>query len=239
VPDSAGSGAALPGTAGAIWLTENKLQRCGVRLMLWVRSTAMASADPLETRLSLLIRLTRPGPIDERAWREFVDHYAPVIFRWCQRNGLQETDAEDVTQQVMLKLATHLPAFSYDPTKSFRAWLRTLTHHAWVDFLADRSHRGSGDTGVWKVLASVESRDELLKRIEEEFDLELVEIAVARVRERVDPGTWDAFRMTAIDGLPAAQVARALGKKVATVYVARQNVQRMLRAELAACERSR
>jgi RNA polymerase sigma-70 factor (ECF subfamily) len=199
----------------------------------------MGSADPRETRLSLLIRLTQPGPFDERAWQEFVDHYAPVIFRWCQRHNLQATDAEDVTQQVMLKLATHLPGFSYDPSKSFRGWLRTLTYHAWVDFLADQSHRGSGDTGVWKVLASVESRDELLKQIEEEFDLELVEIAVSRVRERVEPATWDAFRMTAIEGLPAAQVACALGKQVATIYVARQNVQRMLQAELAALEKSR
>lgn len=199
----------------------------------------MGTVDARETRLSLLIRLTQPGPSEERAWQEFVDQYAPVIFRWCQRHGLQDTDAEDVTQQVMLKLATHLPTFSYDPTKSFRAWLRTTTYHAWVDFVADQGHRGSGDTGVWQVLASVESRDELLKRIEEEFDLELVEIAVARVREGVEPATWDAFRMTAIDGLPAAQVARALGKQVATVYVARQNVQRMLRAELAALEQSR
>lgn len=199
----------------------------------------MNSADPRETRLSLLVRLTQPGPVDQRAWQEFVDHYAPVIFRWCQRHNLQDTDAEDVTQQVMLKLATHLPGFSYDPTKSFRAWLRTLTYHAWVDFLADQSHRGSGDTGVWKLLASVESRDELLKRIDEEFDLELVEIAISRVRERVEPGTWDAFRMTAIEGLPAAQVARTLGKQVATIYVARQNVQRMLQTELAALEKSR
>jgi RNA polymerase sigma-70 factor (ECF subfamily) len=199
----------------------------------------MPSADPRETRLSLLLRLTRPGPLDERAWQEFVDHYAPVVFRWCRGRGLQGPDCEDVTQQVMLKLATHLPSFAYDPSKSFRAWLRTLTHHAWVDFLSAQGHRGSGDTGVLKLLSSVESRDELVKRIEEEFDLELVETAVARVRERVEPATWDAFRMTAVDGRPAAEAARELGKRVATVYVARQNVQKMLRAELAELERGR
>jgi RNA polymerase sigma-70 factor (ECF subfamily) len=199
----------------------------------------MPSADPRETRLSLLIRLTQPGPFDERAWQEFVDHYAPVVFRWCRGHGLQDPDCEDMTQQVMLKLATHLPSFAYDPTKSVRAWLRTLTHHAWVDFLAGQGHRGSGDTGVWKLLSSVESRDELVKRIEEEFDLELVEVAVARVRERVEPATWDAFRLTAVEGRPAAEVAQALGKRVATVYVARQNVQKMLQAELATLEQQR
>jgi RNA polymerase sigma-70 factor (ECF subfamily) len=189
------------------------------------------------TRLSLLTRLTRPGPLDEAAWREFVDRYAPLIFRWCRQHGLQASDSEDVTQQVMLKLATHLPTFSYDPTKSFRAWLRTLTHHAWVDFLSDNRNRGSGDTGVWKVLGTVESRDDLLKRIDEEFDLELLEMAAERVRMRVESGTWDAFRLTAIEGVPAAEVARRLGKQVATIYVARQNVQRLLREELADLDR--
>jgi RNA polymerase sigma-70 factor (ECF subfamily) len=191
------------------------------------------------TRLSLLTRLTRPGPFDERAWQEFVHHYAPLVFRWCRQHGLQDMDAEDVTQQVMLKLATRLPTFSYDPSKSFRGWLRTLTSHAWVDFLGDQGHRGSGDTGVWRLLTSVASRDDLLKRIDDEFDLELVEIAVARVRQRVEPATWDAFRMTAIEGLPAAEVARTLGKQVATIYVSRQNVQRMLQAELTELEKSR
>src|SRR5262249_37727282 len=122
----------------------------------------MPSMDQMQTRLSLLLRPTRAGPCDEPAWPRFVDHYGPMIFRWCQRHNLQETDAKDVTQQVMLKLATHLPAFSYDPTKSFRAWLRTLTHHAWVDFLADQRQRGSGDTSVFQILSSVECRDDLL-----------------------------------------------------------------------------
>src|SRR5262245_17259195 len=147
----------------------------------------MATGDQMQTRLSLLMRLTRPGPFDERAWREFVDQYAPLIYDWCCRHQLQETDARDVTPQVMLKLAKQLPTFSYDPSKSFRAWLRKLTHHAWVDFLADQNQRGSGDTGIWQVLASVESRDDLLQRIEEQFDLEMLDVAVANVRARVEP----------------------------------------------------
>jgi RNA polymerase sigma-70 factor (ECF subfamily) len=196
----------------------------------------MSALEQMQTRLSLLSRLTRPGPCDERAWQDFVDHYAPLIYRWCRRHNLQDSDAKDVTQQVLLKLATHLPAFSYDPSKSFRAWLRTLTYHAWVDFLSDQGPRSSGDSGVWKALASVESREDLLKRIDDEFDLELLEQAMARVQARVEPGTWEAFRLTAIEGVPAAEVARRLGKQVATVYVARSNVQKMLREDIAALE---
>jgi RNA polymerase sigma factor (sigma-70 family) len=147
-----------------------------------------------------------------------------------------------VTQQVLLKLATQLPRFSYDPSKSFRAWLRTLTYHAWVDFLSDQGlrsghpHSGSGNSGVWQVLASVESREGLLQRIEEEFDLELLEQAMARVQARVEPATWEAFRLTAVEGVPAADVAHRLGKQVANVYVSRSNVQKMLHDEVAALQ---
>jgi RNA polymerase sigma-70 factor (ECF subfamily) len=197
----------------------------------------MASTfEQAETRLSLLVRLTRSGPSDEHAWREFVDYYAPVIYQWCVRRGLQDTDAQDVTQQVLLKLATKLPAFDYDPSRSFRSWLCTLTHHAWADFLSERDGVASGHPGAWAALTTAEAREDLLRRIEDEFDLELLERAMARVRARVEPATWEAFRLTALEGLPAAEVARRLGKQVANVYVLRGNVQKLLQAEVAEME---
>ena len=189
-----------------------------------------------ETRLSLLVRLTRSGPSDERAWREFVDYYAPIIYRWCARRGLQDTDAQDVTQQVLLKLAVKLPSFQYDPSRSFRFWLRTLTYHAWADFLSERDLVASGHPSEWASLATAEAREDLLRRIEDEFDLELLEQAMAQVRGRVEPGTWEAFRLTALEGVPAAEAARRLGKQVANVYVLRSNVQKLLQAAVAELE---
>jgi RNA polymerase sigma-70 factor (ECF subfamily) len=62
---------------------------------------------------------------------------------------------------------------------------------------------------------------------------------MARVRERVEPGTWEAFRLTALEGLPGAEVARRLGKQVANVYVLRSNVQKLLKAEVAELEAAR
>lgn len=200
----------------------------------------MASAfEQVDTRLSLLVRITKSGPSDERAWREFVDYYAPIIYRWCAGRGLQDTDARDVTQQVLLKLATKLPAFTYDPTRSFRAWLRTLTYHAWADFLSDRGEPASGHPSALAALSTVEAREDLERRIEDEFDLELLEQAMSRVRGRVEPATWEAFRLTALEGLPAAEAARRLDKRVATVYVLRSNVQKLLQAAVAELEAAR
>src|SRR5262245_50625864 len=186
------------------------------------------------TRVSLLIRLAQSGPVDQTAWQEFVDHYGPMIYKWCRRWDLQEADARDVTQQVWLRLAHKMTTFTYDAGRSFRAWLRTLTHHAWRDFVADqqRPGQGSGDSNVLASLSTLEAREDLLRRLEEEFDLDVLEEAVGRVRERVEPSTWEAFLLTAVEAVPAVEVARRLNKKVATIYVARSKVQRMLQEEV-------
>ena len=151
--------------------------------------------------------------------------------RW----NLQEADAQDVTQSVLLKLPRTLPDFSYDPSKSFRGWLRTLTYHAWSDFISNqrRGVRGTGDSAVADMLESIPARDDLILRLQKGFDQELMEEAMVRVRERVDAHTWEAFQLTAVELLKAGEVAERLGMNVTTVYRSRSVVQRMLREVVA------
>jgi RNA polymerase sigma-70 factor (ECF subfamily) len=185
------------------------------------------------TRLSLLSRLRR-DPNDASAWDEFVGRYGPQISAWCRRWGLQEADAQDVTQMVLVRLAAKLRTFVYDPSRSFRAWLKTLARHAWSDFVSDRQRtvEGSGGTGMYEILHTVEARDDLERRLEEAFDLELLQVAAANVRERVEEHTWEAFRLTAMDGLSGVEAASRLGIPVASVFKAKSNVQKMLREEI-------
>jgi RNA polymerase sigma-70 factor (ECF subfamily) len=186
-----------------------------------------------ETSLTLLARL-RGTPADQPAWGQFVARYGRKIHGWCRHWGLQEADAEDVTQDVLLKLAAKMHDFSYDRSGSFRAWLKTLTHHAWQDFAAGRRRAGAagGGSAVRDLLHTVAAREDLLARLGEEFDRELLDAASARVRQRVQPHTWEAFRLTALEGLSGAEAAGRLGMKVATVFVAKSKVQRMLQKEL-------
>jgi RNA polymerase sigma-70 factor (ECF subfamily) len=190
------------------------------------------SADS-RTSTTLLDRL-RQSPADQKAWGEFVDRYGPRIYRWCRQWDLQEADAQDVTQDVLLKLAARMRTFTYDPSGSFRGWLRTLTHHAWQDHVAARERRvaGSGDSRALAVLHTLPAREDLVKHLEEEFDRELLEEAAGRVQLRVAPRTWEAFRLLAWEGWPGARAAAHLGMKVATVFVARSKVQKMLQEEV-------
>jgi RNA polymerase sigma-70 factor (ECF subfamily) len=191
------------------------------------------------TRITLLGRLRR-DPTNQAAWAEFVEHYGGKIYGWCRKWNLQEADAQDVTQNVLLKLADKLRAFSYDPSRSFRAWLKTLTHHALSDFLESRRRPGlgSGDSHVGKMLNSIEARDDLVKRLEAEFDREILEEAMLRVRLRVAPQTWQAFALTAVEGLSGADAAARIPMQVAQVFVAKRRVQKMLQEEVARLDRT-
>ena len=197
----------------------------------------MAESTARSTRVSILMAL-RSDPSDQAAWCAFVDRYGPQIHAWCQRWKLQEADAQDVTQMVLVKLVRQLPNFTYDPSRSFRGWLRTLTAHSWSDFIGDqvRGVRGAADAVVAEMLNTVQARVDLVRHLEETYDQELLELAVAEVRERVEPHTWEAFHLTAIGGVATEEAASRLGIRVATVYRARHVVQKMLREVVAALD---
>jgi RNA polymerase sigma-70 factor (ECF subfamily) len=194
----------------------------------------MEQPRDLATRATLLNRLYRSGSADQDAWREFVDQYGRQVFKWCRHWQLQDADAEEVTQRVLLLLLGKMKEFVYDPSQSFRAWLKTVTHHAWRNLVDSRqfTQSASGDTAHWEQLHRIEARDDLTQRLEREYDRELLEQASVSVRLRVAPHNWEAFRLTAVEGEAPADVARRLEMKIANVYAARSNVQRLLREEV-------
>jgi RNA polymerase sigma-70 factor (ECF subfamily) len=197
--------------------------------------------DPVPTSatdISLLIRLGR-DPDSEAAWRDFVKRYGRQIYHWCRRWQLQDADAEDVTQNVLMILAEKMREFRYDPSGSFRAWLKTVAHHAWSKYVAglQRPGQGSGDSGVLSQLQALEARDDLAVKLEEEFDRELLDLAMLRVAQRVEPHTWRAFHLLAIDGLSGAEVAAQLEMPLGMVYVAKSRVQKLLQEEIQLLER--
>ena len=189
------------------------------------------------TRVTLLGRLRR-DPTNQAAWEEFVEHYGRKIYVWCLKWNLQEADAQDVTQNVLLKLAGKMREFEYDSSRSFRAWLKTIARYACSDFLDERAQQGqgSGDSRINRMLKNVEAREDLLKQLEEEFDRELLEEAMQRTRLRVAPQTWQAFQLTMLEGLSGADAASRIPMQVAQVFVAKRRVQKILKEEIARLE---
>jgi RNA polymerase sigma-70 factor (ECF subfamily) len=181
----------------------------------------------------LLLLLSNPA--DPHFWASFVDRYGPKIYGWCRQRGLQEADAQDVTQEVLTRLVQKLRSFTYDPHKgSFRAWLKTVTHNAWCDYLKSR-RRAGGDNAepeIQKRLELLEAREDLMKTLEETFDLEVLEEARARVQLQVTPRDWAIFQELALEGRPGPVIARQLKMSVSAVLMVKSRVQKKLRQEI-------
>lgn len=196
----------------------------------------MATGPLTSTRASLLLRVRDPN--DEAAWSEFVAIYAPQIFAWARRHGMQNSDAGDVTQIVLGKLVRSMQSFEYDPKKGrFRSWLRTVTANAVRSFAtsANRVDRGVGGTSVNQRLlglAADEAIGDLFGILDAQADRDLLGIAEERVKLRVKPANWEAWELTVRGGRSPAEAAEELGLRPSDVYVARTRVTKMLRAEV-------
>ena len=99
------------------------------------------------TRPSLLLRLRDPK--DDEAWRTFVDTYTPLVYAYCRRRGLQDSDVADVTQEVMAQVLHSISDFSYRAERGrFRDWLGTVTRTKIVRFLSKDARAGKGGDAV-------------------------------------------------------------------------------------------
>ena len=185
------------------------------------------------TSITLLGRLQQT-PSDQAAWAGFVARYGSRINRWCREWGLQEADCQDVTQTVLMKLLKATQSFRYDPSQKFRAWLKTVTHHAWQDLVRGRRKMVEGGNAASDddPLQALAARDGLGEQLEAAYEQELVECALVRVRPRVQPMTWEAFRLTSLEGLSGAEASAQLGMAVTSVYKAKSNLLKLLEAEV-------
>src|SRR5215510_8318159 len=119
----------------------------------------MADGPMPTTRVTLVTRLGQ-DPTDHAAWGVFVERYGRHIYRWCRQWKLQDADAEDVSQDILAKLARKLRDFYYDPSRSFRGWLKTVAHHAWRDFARGRhGQANTGDSQALELIHTLEARE--------------------------------------------------------------------------------
>jgi RNA polymerase sigma-70 factor (ECF subfamily) len=134
----------------------------------------------------------------------------------------------------LVRLAALLQTFVYDPARSFRGWLKTLTWHALSDYLSARRRPGQGSGGpdVMAELESIAARTDLVQQLADNFDQELREEAQARVQARVGPRRWLALCLTAYEGLSGAEAARRLDMNVITVFTAKSKVLKLLQKEI-------
>jgi RNA polymerase sigma factor (sigma-70 family) len=184
------------------------------------------------TRASLLVRLRDAR--DAESWQTFVDTYAPLVYGYCLKRGVQDADAADVLQEVMARVARAMRTFEYQPERGrFRDWLGTVTRHTLIKFLdrEQRQTRGAGgDVGVNCLddLVAPEADTEWTA----EFNAQVLRVALERLRPVFEPPTWRAFERTWLDNRPALETSHELDLPIEKVYAAKARVLKRLREEV-------
>ncbi len=192
------------------------------------------------TRASLLLRLRDPQ--DHEAWLEFVTLYEPVAYRLLRRHGLQDADAREVMQELLLAVSRNIDR--WDPAEergSFRAWLRRVARNLVINWLKNRQRHtvaaGGSDMQAMFNMLPADSDQETV-----EFDHELrramFQQAAEQVRGEFQPGTWQAFWETGVVGSSPAEAAKKLGMTVGAVRVAKCRVLARLQAAVNEMEKT-
>jgi len=186
--------------------------------------------DTPSTRITLLA-LLRAEPTDQNAWSEFVARYGPKVAEWCRAQRLAPSQVEELTQDVLINLFQAFRTFQYDAQKGqFRAYLYTVTRRT-ISAWQKRVMRAP-KTSMDEVLSLVPAEDDLFRRLDAEFDLERLHLAMRQEQSRVQSATWKAFQTTELEGQKAAVVGAELGLSVATVNVYRSRVRALIKEEL-------
>lgn len=188
------------------------------------------SDSSFQTRPSLLLRIRDAQ--DTASWQMFVDVYGPVLYRYGRHKGLQDADAADLMQEILTEVARCIQTFEYQPERGrFRSWLGVLARRRLGRFL-ERKRRDVLQTGADTLTESAAAQPD--PAWTDEFNTQLLRVALERVRVHFEPDTWRAFERVWLENCPAAQAAQELQMPMEKIYVAKSRVLKRLEQEILA-----
>jgi len=203
---------------------------------------AAKSPELIPTRASLLKRL--PNWQDQTSWQEFFDTYWRLIYGVARQAGMNDVEAQDVVQETMVAVAKHMPTFKYDPKiGSFKTWLLNMTRWRIVDQLRKRApvkekrpqDTATGTSTVEKMIDP--KSQELDAAWDTEWERNLLQAAVGKIKKRVDPQKYQIFDFYVNKEWPADKVARTFGISVDQVYLAKHRITELLKEEVGRLEK--
>jgi RNA polymerase sigma-70 factor (ECF subfamily) len=186
-------------------------------------------ADIPPTRASLLVRLRDPR--DDAAWAQFVQLYGPIVYGFARKQGLQDADAADLSQEVLRSVAGAVGQLEYDPRRgAFRNWLFTVVRRKLASWRRTRSARPDVNNQADPLpLLKQRPAPEPAADWDAEWEQRVFAWACNQVRHEVGDTSWQAFWRTAIEDQPGKQVAAELGISAAAVYNARSRIRARLK----------
>jgi len=193
----------------------------------------------IPTRASLLQRLSDWQ--DQASWQEFFDTYWQLIYGVARKAGMTDAEAQDVVQETMASVARHMPGFKYDPAVgSFKTWLLKMTRWRIIDQVRKRGSLATflplptdTATGTDEADAVIDPASQALDALwDAEWERNLFEAAVAKVKRHLDPQKYQIFDLYVNKEWPPEKVAASFGVPVNQVYLAKHRVTEAIRQEV-------
>ena len=187
--------------------------------------------DHYKTRQTLIQRM-KAGR-DDKSWDEFLQIYRPYIYTVIRNMNIASHDADDLVQQVMLKLWKHIQ--TYNEEKRFRSWLSSITANCVKDFIrksaqnAERLEEAAKDERL-SYLYAIPLPD--IDRIaEREWGIYITNLALERVGELFSGKAIQVF-MKSLQGVSVEQIAQQMELKENSVYRLKNRVKERLTQEI-------
>jgi RNA polymerase sigma-70 factor (ECF subfamily) len=187
-----------------------------------------------DTSLSLLDRLQHHD--DPETWDRLVSLYAPLLRGWLRKYDVQESDVDDLVQEVLLAVAKDLKSFEHagDPG-AFRSWLRTILVNRLRHFWRARGRRPQtgGDSDLERRINQLEDPAGRMSQLwNREHDRYVMRQLLTLAEPHFEPQTWQAFCRVALEGERPDAVAEELGMTLNSVFIAKSRVLSRLRREV-------
>ena len=174
---------------------------------------------PLDVDWSQIVRRCMDG--DSGAWAEMVRTHHKRVYGLCYRFTGNVADAEDLTQDVFLKIYSNL--VSFDASRgSLQVWITTMTRNLLVDnFRRTRNQRATGslDDG-WESVEELKPIDRLTSKGPSQHELAAQKELSAMVQSalaRVSVELREAVILRDLQDMDYKEIAQVLGIPEGTV----------------------
>lgn len=159
-----------------------------------------------------LLERCRKG--DEGAWRELVARHSRKVFGLCYRFSGRVDEAEDLTQEVFLRVYQSLDRYR-SSGGAFNTWLMTVARNHAIDHYRrrreERNRRDDGALGEMELLPSGEEGP--VMALERKERVQLVQRGLRALPEDLR----DTIVLCDLQGLPYEEAARVLDVPLGTV----------------------
>ncbi len=192
------------------------------------------------SRTSLTLLESLRDARNDVAWQRFDAMYRPMLVAFGRRLGLDVHDAEDAAQRTVMTFCTAHRTGKYNHERGrLKHWLLTVVQNEIRDLYTERARQplpAGRQQSFDRALRQLRDSDPVAALWAREWHIHLICECLRRARALLQPRDLRVFRMTAVEGRAAPDVARVMGMTPEAVRQVKHRALTLLRSAMADVE---